>query len=217
MGTPAAFALARAGVRRLTLMDPDPLELSNLARQIIYGTHQTGVAKVAAAAQRLGQIYPGLEVETHPFALDAGNAARMAARYAFIIEATDSPAAKFLINDTCVAAGRPFVYAGVLGLAGQAMTVIPGRTACLRCLFQEPPGEAEAATCREAGIIGPVAGAIGEIEAAEAVRWARGCTPMLAGRILTYDAGRTERVRIARVAPRPGCGCGAGASTGATR
>ena len=107
------------------------------------------------------------------FALDTSNAARMATRYGFIIDATDSPAAKFLINDTCVAAGRPFVYAGVLALAGQSMTVIPGRTACLRCLFQEPPGEAEAASCREAGIIGPVAGAIGEIEAAEAIRWGR--------------------------------------------
>ena len=94
---------------------------------------------------------------------------------------TDSPAAKFLINDTCVAVGRPFVYGGVLGLTGQAMTVIPGRTACLRCLFEEPPDEADAASCREAGVIGPIAGAIGEVQAAEAIAWASGRMPSCRG------------------------------------
>jgi molybdopterin/thiamine biosynthesis adenylyltransferase len=88
------------------------------------------------------------------------------------------------------------------------MTVIPGRSACLRCLFEDPPDEAEIASCREAGIVGPVAGAIGEIEAAEAIRWLRGETPALAGSMLTYDAS-TGRIRLTSIAARPGCGCGA--------
>jgi molybdopterin-synthase adenylyltransferase len=207
LGVPAASALAHAGIRRFGLIDPDSLELSNLARQVIYGAADLGAAKVAAAAQRLTQACPGLEVETYRFALDAGNAAGMVAKYGFIIDATDNPATKFLINDTCVAMGRPFVYGGVLGLTGQAMTVIPGQTACLRCLFEEEPDEAEVASCREAGIIGAVAGAIGEIEAAEAIRWSRGERPRLAGMMLTYDGAETGRIRVARVAARPECGC----------
>src|SRR5262249_14336548 len=137
LGVPAACALARGGARRIGLVDPDPVELSNLARQVIYGTTSLGQLKVEAAAARLPEDYPHLIAETHPVALDAGNATALIASYDFVIDATDDPAAKFLINDTCLALGRSFVYAGVLGMTGQAMTVLPGRTACLRCLFEE--------------------------------------------------------------------------------
>jgi len=207
LGAPAASALVRAGAKRLGLIDPDPVELSNLARQVIYETADIGHPKVEAAARRLGPGATGIAI--YPCALDLHNATAIVARYDFIIDATDDPAAKFLINDACAAAGRPYVYAGVLGLTGQAMTVIPGVTACLRCLFEAPPDPAEIATCREAGIIGPVAGAIGEIQAAEATAWLDGKTPDLAGRILTYDARDSARIRVTDISPRPGCGCGA--------
>ncbi len=209
LGVPAACALARGGARRIGLVDPDPVELSNLARQVIYGTTSLGRLKVEAAAARLGEEYPALKVETYPVALDLTNAADLIARYDFTIDATDDPAAKFLINDTCLALGRPFVYAGVLGMTGQAMTVLPGRTACLRCLFEEPPAPGEIASCREAGIIGPVAAVIGEIEAAEALRWLSGGVPELAGKILTYDAAASGRMRALEVSARAGCVCGA--------
>ena len=90
--------------------------------------------------------------------------------YGFTIYATDNPTTKFLINDSCVALGRPFAYGGVLGMTGQTMTIVPGQTACLRCLFEEPPDQDEIASCRDAGIIGPIAGAIGEAQTAEAIR-----------------------------------------------
>ena len=209
LGVPAAVALARAGVRRLGLIDPDPIELSNLARQVIYRVSDLGTAKVVAAARRLSERHAGVQIETRQYELNAANAAEVISHYGFVIDATDNPATKFLINDICVAARRPYVYGGVLGLTGQAMTVIPGRSACLRCLFEEPPDEAEIASCREAGIVGPVAGAIGEIEAAEAIRWLRGETPALASSMLTYDGGGPGRIRLTPVAARPGCGCGA--------
>jgi len=209
LGVPAACALARGGAKRIGLVDPDPVELSNLARQVIYGTASLGRLKVEAAAERLIQDHPELVVETHPVALDATNAAELIARYDFVIDATDDPAAKFLINDTCLALGRPFVYAGVLGMTGQAMTVLPGRTACLRCLFETPPDPGEIASCREAGIIGPVAAVIGEIEAAEALRWLGGGAPELAGKILTYDGTASGRMRALEVSARAGCACGA--------
>ncbi len=211
LGVPALWALARAGAaaKRLTIVDPDPVELSNLARQVIYRSRDTGAPKVEAAARWLVERFPDVKVEPHPIALDASNAARLVAAHDFVIDATDSPAAKFLINDTCIAAKTPFVYGGVIGMTGQAMTVIPGQTACIRCVFETPPDDNETRSCREAGIVGPVAGAIGEMQAAEAMRAGRAQTPLLSGKILTYDASGPARVRIAAVSPRPGCGCGA--------
>ena len=94
-------------------------------------------------------------------------------------------------------------------MTGQAMTVIPGETACIRCVFETPPDEDEIQSCREAGIVGPVAGAIGEMQAGEAMRALRAQKPLLSGKILTYDASGPSRVRITAVSPRPGCGCGA--------
>ena len=152
LGVPALWTLARAGARQLTLVDPDPVELSNLARQVIYRTADIGTPKVEAAARWLNERFPDINVEPHAVALDASNAARLIAAHDFVIDATDSPAAKFLINDTCIATRTPFVYGGVVGMTGQAMTVIPTETACIRCVFETVPDEGEIQSCREAGI-----------------------------------------------------------------
>lgn len=208
LGVPAALALVRGGIGALALIDPDPVELSNLPRQVLYGEDDCGMLKVTAAARRIRAIAPATHLTTYAYALDAANGAELIARSAFVIDATDHPTTKFLINDLCVAGGTPFVYGGVIGMTGQAMTVIPGCTACLRCLFEEPPDEDEVASCRDAGIIGPVAGAIGEAQAAEALRWLRGATPALAGKMLTYD-GKLGRVRVTGITARAGCVCGA--------
>jgi adenylyltransferase/sulfurtransferase len=209
---PAAWALARAGIRRLTLVDPDPVELSNLPRQVIYRDSDIGRLKVDAAAHRLHANYAGMEIERHPVHFDSSNAYVLARAHDAMIDGTDDPIAKFLINDVAIALRVPFVYGGVLGMAGQAMTAVPGRGACLRCLFEAPPPADEIATCREAGIIGPVAGAIGEVQAAEAAAIARGESPRLLGRILTYDATGCARIRVTAVGARPGCACGASES-----
>ncbi len=211
------MALRRAGSYVIVLVDPDPVELSNLARQVIYREGDIGLPKVEAAERHLAEgLADGpveFAIEAYRCALEPSNAMRLIGACDFVIDATDNPAAKFLINDTCIAARRPFVYGGVIGMKGQAMAVIPPATACLRCLFEEPPDEAEVLSCREAGIIGPVAGAIGEVEAAQALQWLRGERPSLAGKILTYDGaanGTGRRIRITPVQPRTGCRCSAG-------
>lgn len=209
LGVPASWALARAGARQLTLVDPDPVELSNLARQVFFSPSDIGTAKVEAAARWLVERFPDVDIKRHAIALDASNAARLIDGHNFVIDATDSPAAKFLINDTCVAARTPFVYGGVIGMTGQVMTIVPGETACVRCVFEAPPEGDEIQSCREAGIVGPVAGAIGEMQAEEAMRALRAQTFSLSGKILTYDASGPARVRITSISPRPGCGCGA--------
>jgi molybdopterin/thiamine biosynthesis adenylyltransferase len=208
LGVPAALALAQAGVPHITLIDPEAIELSNLARQIIYRSGDIGVPKAQAAARRLAVLYPQVRVQGIVDVLRPDNASALIAAHDFVIDGTDDPPTKFLINDTCVTVGRPFVYGGVLGFSGQAMTVIPRRTACLRCLFEAPPLEGETASCRDAGILGPVAGFIGAVQAEEAVRFSRGEEPTLSGRILTYDA-RGSRTRITDVSPRRGCVCAA--------
>jgi molybdopterin-synthase adenylyltransferase len=215
LGAPAALSLVRAGIRNFALIDPDSIELSNLPRQIIFGESDIGVPKVVAAARRLKVISPGLAIESIHASLDAANAAEIIARFDFVIDATDNPATKFLINDVCLELVRSFVYGGVLGLTGQAMTVMPRRSACLRCLFEEPPDAGEVANCREAGIIGPVAGAIGEAQAAEALSFVNGRMPALAGKMLTLDGSNTGRIRLTPIAARIGCRCGAAESNAA--
>jgi molybdopterin/thiamine biosynthesis adenylyltransferase len=215
LGVPAALSLVRAGIRKFGLIDPDSIELSNLPRQIIFGESDAGVPKVIAAARRVNVISPGVAIESIHASLDAANASEIISRFDFVIDATDNPATKFLVNDVCVELGRSFVYGGVLGLTGQAMTVMPRRSACLRCLFEEPPDEAEVASCREAGIIGPVAGAIGEAQAAEALSFVNGRMPALAGKMLTLDGSNPGRIRLTPIAARIGCRCGAAESNAA--
>jgi molybdopterin-synthase adenylyltransferase len=210
LGVPAALAIARAQtVARLGLIDPDPAEVSNLHRQVIYGASDIGRPKVEAAARHLREVDRDLEIETFPIALDANNAHAIIERFDFIVDGTDNPATKFLINDIALASDIPFAYGGVLGMSGQAMTVIPHRTACIRCLFEDAPDAAEVASCREAGILGPIAGAIGNLQAREALATIEHRMPALAGGILTYDAAAAPRIRFTQINPRRGCLCGA--------
>jgi molybdopterin-synthase adenylyltransferase len=209
LGVPAAWALARAGIGRLTLLDPDPVELSNLPRQVIYRDEDLGKPKVECAAVRLRRQFPNTTIDARAIAFEPHNAVDLSAAHDFLVDGTDNPAAKFLINDAALAAARPFVYGGVLGMSGQAMTIVPGRSACLRCLFEEPPDPEEIASCREAGIVGPVAGVIALVQAAETIASLSGVLPPLTGRILTYDAAGQARFRVTDVPARSGCQCGA--------
>lgn len=206
--------LARTEVSRVTIIDPETVEISNLPRQIAYREPDLGQPKAELLAARLRALAPGLAAAAIQQRFDPDNAAALVAEHDFVIDATDDPATKFLINDACVAAGRAFTYGGVLGIGGQAMTVLGGRTACLRCLFEAPPEVAEAASCREAGILGPVAGFIGTVQAEEAARFVAGKPLALAGTILSYDLG-SGRSRLLAVSPRAGCGCGTAARAAA--
>jgi molybdopterin-synthase adenylyltransferase len=210
LGCAAAGALAAAGIGRLTLVDPDHVELSNLPRQLLHRRADLGRPKVVSAAETLRARHPDLVVQTVQERVDAANARARLAAHAVVIDATDGIASKFLLNDEAVRAGVALVHGGVVRFLGQVLTVLPGRSACYRCLFQAPPAAADVPSCREAGILGPLAGTIGVLQAAEAVRLVSGAGALLADRLLTYDAqrGRWRHVRLRR---NPACGtCGAG-------
>ncbi len=204
LGCAAADALATAGVGRLTLVDPDRVERSNLHRQLLHRTADLGHAKVDSGAATLAARHPALAITTAAVRFDADNATTLAHDHACVIDATDGIATKFLINDLVVGLGKPLVHAGIVRFQGQLMTILPGVSACYRCLFGAPPPEGSAPSCQEAGVLGSLAGTIGTLQAAEAIRIVTGTGTLLTDRLLTYDAlaGRWRHVRLRR---NPAC------------
>jgi molybdopterin/thiamine biosynthesis adenylyltransferase len=204
LGCPAAVRLAESGVGTLILVDPDRVEISNLPRQTLYREASVGKAKVDCAARALRRRRSGLRIETHRTALTAENAVELVKGADFAIDATDNVAAKFAINDAAVACNRAFCHAGVLGFRGQVLTVTPGTSTCLRCLFPEMPPADEVATCEEAGILGPIAGLIGALQAGEAIGYLLGGQALLRDELLTYE-GKTGSWRKIALARNPRC------------
>lgn len=207
LGSPACLQLAAAGVGRLVLMDPDVVELSNLHRQIVHRTADIGRPKVESARDFLRSRFTRVAIVARRERFAADNWENATAGVDFVIDATDGAESKFLINDTAVARSLPFSHAGVVGLQGQTMTVLPGRTACLRCLFPDSTPPDDAPTCQGAGIVGTVAGTIAFLQASEAIRFLYGQPPLLADRLLTYEARtcRWRQVPVARSARCPVC------------
>jgi adenylyltransferase/sulfurtransferase len=207
LGCAAAGALAAAGIGRLTLVDPDRVERSNLHRQLLHRTADLGRAKVESAADSLHARHPAVAIATAALRFDAATAADLVGEHTCVIDATDGIATKFLVNDLAVGLGTPLVHAGIVRFQGQLMTILPGVSACYRCLFGAPPEEGSVPSCQEAGVLGSLAGTIGTLQAAEAIRLATGTGTLLTDRLLTYDAlsGRWRHVRLRRNPSCPAC------------
>lgn len=213
LGAPAAAVLAASGATALTLIDDDVVESSNLPRQPLYDVADVGTPKVEAAACRLRAHHPELRVTAVRARVDADNAPSLLSGHAVILDGTDGLPAKSMLNDAALALGIPLVHAGAVGLDGQLFTIVPGRTACLRCLFPELPGEDDLPTCQQSGILGPVVGAIGIAAAGEALRILRGEPPELSNRLAILD-GAHVRWRTVALRPNPRCpACDAGRAT----
>jgi len=187
LGSPAAFYLAAAGIGTLGLIDADTVDYSNLQRQILHSTGDLGRPKVASAAEKLKNLNPDVRVITYQEKLNGDNYLDIIKEYQAVVDGTDNFPARFLINDACVRYGIAYMYGGVLGFVGQAMTIVPGTSPCLRCVFPKEPDN-KAPTCREEGILGAVPGVIGSILATEAVKYLLGLGELLTGKILTCDA-----------------------------
>jgi adenylyltransferase/sulfurtransferase len=204
LGSPALWYLAAAGVGTLGVADGDVVDLSNLQRQIIHSTLDVGRPKVDSAAEKLNRLNPDVRLIRHPLMAVPENIARVIDGYDFIVEATDNFEAKFLINDACVLAGKPFSHAGVLRMSGQTMTVLPGRSACLRCLFDQPPPPGSVPGAAQVGILGAVAGTLGTLQATEALKYILGTGALLQNRMLKLDA-QQMRFTTLSVRPNPAC------------
>jgi adenylyltransferase/sulfurtransferase len=204
LGSPAAAALAAAGVPALTLVDDDVVETSNLPRQPLYAVDDVGTPKVEAAARRLRTRRPDLRITTVRSRVAAANAREILAGHAVILDGTDGLPSKSMLNDAALSLDIPLVHAGAVGLDGQLFTILPRRTACLRCLFPELPHEDDLPTCQQSGILGPVVGAIGLAAAGEVSRILDGDAPELANRLAILDGARV-RWRVVELRPNPRC------------
>ncbi len=172
LGSVVAMALVRAGVGFLRLIDRDVPEVSNLPRQVLFDEADVaaGLPKVVAAARHLGRINGAATIEPAVADLTAANAARLLGGVDLLVDGTDNFAARFLLNEFACREGLPWVHGGAIGAEGRVLAVVPGRTACLRCLIPEPPAPGSLPTCDTAGIIGPAALVVGAVEAAEAMK-----------------------------------------------
>jgi len=209
LGSPAAMYLAAAGVGTLGIADDDEVDLSNLQRQILHGSTDVGKAKTDSARETLTALNPDVRVRTHRVRVTAENITELIADYDFVIDATDNFAAKFLINDACVLAKKPFCHGGVLRFSGQLMTYVPGRGPCYRCAFKAPPPPDAVPNSRQVGVLGAVAGVIGCLQALEALKYILGAGQLLTGRLLTVDALDMELRTVALPAAQDCPVCGA--------
>lgn len=208
LGSPAAVYLAAAGIGTIGIVDADKVELSNLQRQILHHTSDLSVEKVKSAKTKLQAINPDVTVKAYHEQLKAANIRKIIREYDFVIDATDNFPSKFLINDACFFESKPFSHAGVLRFDGQLMTVIPGKTACYRCIFRSPPSADLARTFSRAGILGVLPGVVGTLQATEALKYMLGIGNLLTDTLLTYNALSMEfrKVRCKRSHDCPLCG-----------
>ncbi len=209
LGAPAAMYLAAAGVGTIGIVDADEVDLSNLQRQIIHTTEDLGKAKVKSAKETMNAMNPDVEVKTYRMFVTSENIMELIQEYDFVIDGTDNFPAKFLINDACVMAKKPFSHAGIIRFKGQLMTYVPGEGPCYRCVFKNPPPKDAVPTCKQAGVIGAMGGVIGSLQAMEAIKYITGVGKLLTGSLLTYDAINQEFRKIKLPKDTHGCAvCG---------
>lgn len=207
LGSSALMYLAAAGVGTIGIADYDCVELSNLQRQIIHGVKDIGTEKVLSAAETIKERNPDVAVRLHPEKITVDNIQSVIAQYDFILDCTDRFESKFLINDACVLSNKAYSHAGVVRFEGQAMTYVPGRGPCLRCLLGKVPPNT--LTCSQAGVLGAVTGVLGSLQALEAVKYLLGIGELLVGKVLSFH-GLTMQIRVTDIPHfNPDCGvCG---------
>lgn len=208
LGSVIANTLVRAGVGRLTIVDRDFLEESNLQRQVLYTEQDVAdrLPKSIAAAARLAAVNSGVEVEPVVADLTASNLADLANGHDLVLDGTDNFETRLLLNDWAVREGQPWIYGGVVGAEGRVMPIVPGETACLACLIPEPPAPGETETCDSAGVLGPAVNVVASLQATEAIKLLAGTPDDLALGLMVVDlwAGRWRRLDVPR---DPACRC----------
>ena len=196
LGSPALMYLASAGVGTIGIADADEVDVSNLQRQVIHNCADIGKAKVESAKEKINKWNPDVNVKTYKTYVNSENIAELISDYDFVLDCTDNFGSKFLINDYCVKAEKPFCHAGVVGFEGQLMTYIPHKSPCYRCVFEEEPKAGDVPLPKEVGVISAACGVIGSLQAMEAIKYILGKGDLLTGYLLTYDALKMEFRKI---------------------
>jgi adenylyltransferase/sulfurtransferase len=208
LGSPATLYLAAAGIGRIVIVEFDDVDVSNLQRQILFGTDDVGRPKGEAARQRLRALNPHVQVDLVSEPFSAANGRALAAAADVVLDGSDNFPTRYLVNDACVMEGTPNVFGSIRGFEGQVSVFATEGGPCYRCLHPEPPPDGLIPSCAEAGVIGVLPGVVGALQATEAIKIVAGVGAPLVGRLLVYDAWRMRARDI--VLPRdvscPVCG-----------
>ncbi len=207
LGSPVALYLAAAGVGTIGIADADDVDLSNLQRQIIHNQDRVGMPKVESARESIQALNPDVKVVSYREYVTADNIREIIRDYDLVIDGCDNFPTRFLVNDACFFEKKTLVSGAMFRFEGQVATFKPHADPegpCYRCLYPEPPPAGLVPSCSEAGILGALAGAVGTIQAVEAIKELLGIGESLSGRLMTFDALRMEWKKL-RLRKDPGC------------
>lgn len=211
LGTVMANALVRAGVGHVRLVDRDFIETHNLQRQVLFDEHDVAenLPKAEAAARKLAAINSSVHVEPVVADIDRTNILEFAKDADIILDGTDNFEVRYLINDVCVKLGKPWVYGGSIGSHGQTMTIIPGQTPCLRCVFEAAPAPGEAGTCETAGVLSPIVNIIASFQVAECLKLLTGQLDKINRELIYIDVweNTTRRIKVGPLLGKVDCPC----------
>ena len=208
LGSPAAYYLAAAGIGHLGIVDFDKVDLSNLQRQIIHSTERIGMLKTESAKKTITALNPDVDVTLYNERVSSQNIEELFEGYDYIVDGSDNFATRFLVNDACVLMGKTNIHGSIFRFEGQATVFEPQDGPCYRCLYPEPPPPGLVPNCQEGGVLGVLAGIIGNIQAVETLKLVLGIGESLSGKLLIYDALNTEfkKLTLKRDANCPVCG-----------
>ena len=207
LGTVIANVLARAGVGFLRIVDRDYVELSNLQRQVLFDEDDArdGAPKAVAAVAKLQRINSTIAYEAVVSDFGPDNAERLIRDVDLVLDGVDNFEVRYVVNDACVKLGKPWVYAAAIASYGVVMPIVPGQTACLRCIFADPPPAGSVDTCDTAGVLGPVPGVIANVASAEALKLLVGAADAISRGLLWIDCWFNTVQRTPIEAPVPDC------------
>ena len=192
LGSPAAYYLAAAGIGNMGIIDFDTVDLSNLQRQIIHNTERIGMLKTESAKKTIAALNPDVNVTVFNEKLSSENIMRLFKGYDYILDGTDNFATRYLINDACVLTGKTNIHGSIFRFEGQVTVFKPNDGPCYRCLYPEPPPPGLMPNCQEGGVLGVLAGIIGNLQVVETLKLILGQGETLVGSLLLYDALKTE-------------------------
>ncbi len=203
LGTAASLYLVAAGVGKLILVDREEVELSNLNRQILYWTEDVGKPKVEAAKNKLIKLNPNVKIVTYKSALNENLARKLVKESDVVIDALDNWETRFMLNRICVEERKPLIHAGVFGMHGQLLTIIPGETPCLQCIIPEKPPERKGFP-----VLGTTPGILALMQVTEAIKIITGYGKPAKGKLIIYDGERMSfsEINVIRRKDCPVCG-----------
>jgi molybdopterin/thiamine biosynthesis adenylyltransferase/rhodanese-related sulfurtransferase len=208
LGAPLGLYLAAAGVGRIGLVDFDAVDLTNLQRQILFGTNDIGRPKIEAATDRLRNLNPDIQIDRFETRLTSENALEILQNYDLVVDGTDNFPTRYLVNDACVILAKPNVYGSIFRFEGQITIFGAPGGPCYRCLYPEPPPPGLVPSCAEGGVLGVLPGIVGAIQAAETLKLIIGKGEPLIGRLLLFDAlaMRFRELKLRKNPECPACG-----------